>query len=422
MANYLIVISLLLIFPNVYCVLPNYIPAICNLGHVSDRDSLITTYFNLGFTYNEILAFLLLSHGIKLSLSQLKRVLKSRRLRRRKNASRITEVINAVEEELGGSGNSIGYRQMHQRILVDHSLVVARETVRIILKTLDPEGVLLRSRHRFRRRTYSVKGPNYMWHLDGYDKLKPFGFPIHGAIDGYSRRILWLRVTCTNNDPQVISGFYIQCIKQIGEVPRVLRGDNGTENSTVAGIQRFLRRHSTDALSGPESFMYGRSVANQRIEAWWSFLRKSETGWWINFFRDLRDSGQFDENNPLHVDCIRFSFTALLQEELTRVARHWNLHYIRSSRNTESLPGRPDVLFFLPELQDTSDYKITVQTDEVQLVEEMCCSQTTETGCCEEFCELAKLVMEDEGLEYPFTTEEALFLYTRLTTSIGNLL
>ena len=55
-----------------------------------------------------------------------------------------------------------------------------------------------------------------MWHLDGYDKLKPFGFPIHGAIDGYSRRILWLRVTCTNNDSQVITGFYIQCIRQIG--------------------------------------------------------------------------------------------------------------------------------------------------------------------------------------------------------------
>ena len=24
-----------------------------------------------------------------------------------------------------------------------------------------------------------------MWHVDGYDKLKPFGFPIHGCIDGY---------------------------------------------------------------------------------------------------------------------------------------------------------------------------------------------------------------------------------------------
>ena len=116
-----------------------------------------------------------------------------------------------------------------------------------------------------------------MWNLDGYDKLKPFGFPIHGAIDGYSRRILWLRVTCANSDPQVIAGFHIQCIKQIGGgggVPKVIRGDNGTENSTVAGIQRFLRRHSTDALSGTESFMYGRSVASQRIEAWWSFFTK----------------------------------------------------------------------------------------------------------------------------------------------------
>ena len=24
-----------------------------------------------------------------------------------------------------------------------------------------------------------------LWHLDGYDKLKPYGFAIHGYIDGY---------------------------------------------------------------------------------------------------------------------------------------------------------------------------------------------------------------------------------------------
>ena len=28
-------------------------------------------------------------------------------------------------------------------------------------------------------------GPNYAWHCDGYDKLKPYGLPIHGCIDGY---------------------------------------------------------------------------------------------------------------------------------------------------------------------------------------------------------------------------------------------
>lgn len=28
-------------------------------------------------------------------------------------------------------------------------------------------------------------GPNFLWHVDGYDKLKQFGFAIHGAIVGY---------------------------------------------------------------------------------------------------------------------------------------------------------------------------------------------------------------------------------------------
>ena len=31
-----------------------------------------------------------------------------------------------------------------------------------------------------------------MWHIDGYDKLKPYGFCVHGAIDGFSRRIMWI--------------------------------------------------------------------------------------------------------------------------------------------------------------------------------------------------------------------------------------
>ena len=30
----------------------------------------------------------------------------------------------------------------------------------------------------------SLQGPNWCWHIDGYDKLKPFGFPIHACIDG----------------------------------------------------------------------------------------------------------------------------------------------------------------------------------------------------------------------------------------------
>ena len=57
---------------------------------------------------------------------------------------------------------------------------------RQILKLLDPEGVEERKMHRLRRRLYISQGPNYCIHVDGYDKLKPYGFAIHGAIDGYA--------------------------------------------------------------------------------------------------------------------------------------------------------------------------------------------------------------------------------------------
>lgn len=97
---------------------------------------------------------------------------------------------------------------MHQRLTAEHRLIVTRNTVRQVLKILDPEGVQARSRHRLRRRNYSIKGPNYLWHMDGWDKLKPFGFAVHGSIDRYSRKILWLEVCNSNNHPRIITKYY----------------------------------------------------------------------------------------------------------------------------------------------------------------------------------------------------------------------
>ena len=75
-------------------------------------------------------------------------------------------------------------------------VVPCKSALRDLLKILEPVGVEARSRHRFQRRHYKTAGPN---HIDGYDKLKPFGFCIHGAIDGYSRRIMSLEAGPTNN-------------------------------------------------------------------------------------------------------------------------------------------------------------------------------------------------------------------------------
>lgn len=45
-----------------------------------------------------------------------------------------------------------------------------------------------------KRRLYNCSAPGALWHADGNDKLKRYGFAIHGAIDGYSRKLMWLKV------------------------------------------------------------------------------------------------------------------------------------------------------------------------------------------------------------------------------------
>ncbi|XP_028519094.1 uncharacterized protein LOC110252739 [Exaiptasia diaphana] len=187
---------------------------------------------------------------------------------------------------------------MHQRLQNDRGIV----------KGLDPEGVDYRSRSKLRRRKYYAKGPNFIWHIDGYDKLKPFGFCVHGAIDGYSRRIMWLEVGPSNSDPQITSHYFIDCIRQVDGVPRVIRGDCGSENFYIAAIQRYLRKDHQDSMAGVKSFLYSKSTANQRIEAWWSTLRKTNTNWWINYFKDMRDRGMYNSGDLIQSNCLQFCF------------------------------------------------------------------------------------------------------------------
>ena len=154
--------------------------------------------------------------------------------------------------------------------------------------------------------------PNYCWHSDGYDKLKPYGFPVHGCIDGYSRRIIWLKLTKSNNNPHIIASFFLESIKELHAFPTLLRTDRGTENGSMATVQCFLRRNHNDSLSGLGAHRYGSSHTNQRIEAWWSFLRKNWGSWWINFFKDMVDTGDLDTSNSMHMECLWLSFKKVI--------------------------------------------------------------------------------------------------------------
>ena len=146
---------------------------------VRTKDELISHYFSLNLSYSEIVNALLLHHGLKLSLRHLHRLLKKMGLRRLRpggiQESAEADIKEAIMYELRGSGQCLGYRAMWHRLKHKYRLIVKRNTVSKYMWELDPEGVSCRKAKRMKRRKYVSPGPNFTWHLDGYDKK-----PTHG--------------------------------------------------------------------------------------------------------------------------------------------------------------------------------------------------------------------------------------------------
>lgn len=146
---------------------------------------------------------------------------------------------------------------------------VQRERIRQSLTRIDPVQRVF-ERIRIRRRTYSVPGPNSLWHHDGqhgrlFCKLTflthflmlctgliRWGIVIHGFIDGYSRLITGLRAS-NNNFAQTVFDIFINAAQVYG-IPSRLRGDHGTENLVVALYMEEVR----GVRRG--SYIWGRSV------------------------------------------------------------------------------------------------------------------------------------------------------------------
>ena len=71
-----------------------------------------------------------------------------------------------------------------------------------------------RRKHKvIKRRVYESSGLVNTLHMNGNDKLKRFGFPIHEYIDGFSRKLMWLIVSTLNNDPLVIANHFFMHIE-----------------------------------------------------------------------------------------------------------------------------------------------------------------------------------------------------------------
>ena len=95
-------------------------------------------------------------------------------------------VKDIITNILSTSRSCLGYRQLSEFINIKYNLTVSKEQVRKCLEVVDPEGVNERWRKVKRRRIYKNDEPGDVFHMDGNDKFKRWGFA--SSLDQLSQK------------------------------------------------------------------------------------------------------------------------------------------------------------------------------------------------------------------------------------------
>lgn len=188
---------------------------------------------------------------------------------------------------------------------------------------------------------YKVRGSNALWHHDGNEKLRPWGFYVHGCIDGHSRLIVYLAVRA-NKRKATVAQLFRGAVAQFGWSSRA-RGDFGTENNEVERLliehwgalhRAYLRGRCVICSSSP-SFTHGfsRSRHNVRIERLWRDVRKDSLETFRQIFDYLEKNNLLDMDNPVHSTCLYLVFHHRIQASLDRTREAWNHHRLRTEHD-----------------------------------------------------------------------------------------
>ena len=109
-----------------------------------------------------------------------------------------------------------------ERELIGHMHSIGRKVQRFRIRNsiyrVDPINTALRWSEPIQRRPYSVPAPNSLWHIDSNLKLIRWGFVVQGAMDGFSRVVIYCRCHLDNKASTTLSLFleaekvYIKCL------------------------------------------------------------------------------------------------------------------------------------------------------------------------------------------------------------------
>jgi hypothetical protein len=276
----------------------------------------------------------------------------------RKAAQRVEtqqQVENAI---LNGPARIFGRRWLTTYLMQQFGYRARRDDVALAQLAINEAAVIARrpGLRKIRLENYTTSGPNFLWCLDGHDKLAQYGIQIYAAVDAYSRKIIWFYCGISNRTAISVANQYLNAVQAIGICPRFIRTDRGTETVLLADlhfsffIEAALREQWSEqdyeSLQISDCYIYGPSTRNIRIEGLWRQQRFQCTGPWLDYFKELQNANLYREDLLADQVVILFLFMPILREELTAFVRTHNAYPIRSQFNrSQHVPGVPDELY-----------------------------------------------------------------------------
>lgn len=209
--------------------------------------------------------------------------------------------------------------------LARQGIRVTRARLRACIHKVDPHGVRARRLLTITRRQYRVPHPNSVWHIDSNHKLIRWRLIVHGAIDGFSRKIIYLHCANNNKACTVVEQFS----KAVSELalPDYVRTDEGGENIDVWRYMLFY--YNEDA----SHVITGSSTHNERIERLWRDVYRCVSHMFYESLVRLEEAGILDPLNDVDLFCAHFVFVPLINKTLAQFLQSWNYHCLSSEHN-----------------------------------------------------------------------------------------
>uniref|UniRef100_K1R274 Uncharacterized protein n=1 Tax=Magallana gigas TaxID=29159 RepID=K1R274_MAGGI len=112
---------------------------------------------------------------------------------------------------------------------------------------------------------------------------------------------------------------------------------------------------------------------------------------------------------------------SFINRDLNDTIQQWNEHRIRRSKNTDEPFGKPDVLYFQPEVFATRDFRLEVPGN-IDHIEREFSIAPPENGVSDEFQELASALIQEHRLQFPpRTKDDALELFCNIVNAIDSI-